>query len=668
MSDVAPTAQGTLERTPLAHLLVYILDKGLTGTLQLESESSHASMLVQNGGVLKVRTSDGVAYLGDVLLGLGVITPEAHAEAVTRTTSGGGLIGAILLEMGAVTPENLLFGLHVQVEQKLQHLFDMPPSTGFAYYDAMNGLVGFGGDEPVMVDPYRVMWWGICRNPQWEQCAAAVGRIGDAALALAAHARPERLFFGGPEAAAVDLMRARPLRPSDLVEAQILPESAVQLFFYCLLITKQVDVVQLAAAPPPPPPPPPRPPVPTGPAAVGRMKLQTRPVVRPQPLAVEEHAAPSSSDDRVSHPHIAGPPPPPVAVAPEPAARPPPVPKPAVNPPSPFVTSPVAKPAAPAAPPPFPTSVSPPPSPPAPQVSDEMDIAHAIDAALPPNIVRSVPPPPAPSVPPPAAPQELSPEHAALKQELLERADALGGQDYFQMLGIDQTVSKDDVQRAYLKLAKTWHPDRLPAPLADVKDVCAKLFAHLSEAQAALLDDDKRAKYVALIKEGGGTKDEQDLVQTLLAAAAEFQKADYFLKKNDLFQAEMYVRKAYQADPEQADYLALLTWLEAQKSQYLGKEKTLEKVAILDKAIKLNANCERAYFYRAMLYKRANMPREAIRDLRQCVEINPKSLDAARELRLINIRKDGPAASGPGGKKKAEEESLGGLFGKLFKK
>jgi curved DNA-binding protein CbpA len=542
MSTVEPSAQGTLERTPLAHLLVYVLDKGLTGTLQFESDTSHASLLVQDGGVLKVRTSDPVAYLGDVLLGLGVITAEAHAEAVGRTTSGGGLIGAILLEMGAVTPENLLFGLHVQVEQKLQHLFDLPPGTAFAYYDGMNGLVGFGGDEPVMVDPYRVMWWGMCRNPQWEHCDATVGRIGDAGLALAAHAQPERLFFGGPEVAAVELMRARPLRPADLAAAQILPEGAVQLFFYCLLITKQVDVVDVQAQAPAP-----RPPVPAGPAAVGRMKLQTRPAFRPQPLAVEEHAA--------------------------------------------------------------------------------------------------------------------------LKAELLERADKLGGQDYFQMLGVEQAATKDDIQRAYLKLAKTWHPDRLPAPLAGVKDVCAKLFAHLSEAQAALLDDEKRAKYLVLIKEGGGTKDEQDLVQTLLAAAAEFQKADYFLKKNDLFQAEMHVRKAHQADPEQADYLALLTWLEAQKSQYLGKEKTLEKIALLDKAIKLNANCERAYFYRAMLFKRANMPREAIRDLKRCVEINPKSLDAARELRLIHIRKEGPAtAGGPAAKRKEEEESLGGLFGKLFKK
>jgi hypothetical protein len=42
-TDVAPTAEGTLSRTPLAHLLVYMLDQGLTGRWNDRSTRSGAS-------------------------------------------------------------------------------------------------------------------------------------------------------------------------------------------------------------------------------------------------------------------------------------------------------------------------------------------------------------------------------------------------------------------------------------------------------------------------------------------------------------------------------------------------------------------------------------------------------------------------------------------------
>jgi len=61
--------------------------------------------------------------------------------------------------------------------------------------------------------------------------------------------------------------------------------------------------------------------------------------------------------------------------------------------------------------------------------------------------------------------------------------------DYYEVLGVSKTASKDEIKDAYRKLALQYHPDRNKAPDAEEK------FKQISEAYAVLSDDDKRAQY-----------------------------------------------------------------------------------------------------------------------------------------------------------------------------
>src|SRR5207253_2198360 len=64
----APTAQGSFARTPFPHLLVYALERALTGTFELHvGAQSVATMLVIQGVPAKLRTTEGVHFLGDVM-------------------------------------------------------------------------------------------------------------------------------------------------------------------------------------------------------------------------------------------------------------------------------------------------------------------------------------------------------------------------------------------------------------------------------------------------------------------------------------------------------------------------------------------------------------------------------------------------------------------------
>jgi tetratricopeptide (TPR) repeat protein len=239
-------------------------------------------------------------------------------------------------------------------------------------------------------------------------------------------------------------------------------------------------------------------------------------------------------------------------------------------------------------------------------------------------------------------------------------------------------------------------PDRLPSQIADVRAECSTVFSHLSEAQKTLVDPALRVQYMKLLKEGGATPDEQAHVQAVLEAATNFQKAEFYLRRGDSKEAEALCRRAIEADATPPEYGAMLAWLEAMKPENQSHEATLQKIEMLDLAIARNDRLERAYFYRGLLYKRINNVHRAVSDFRKASELNPRNIDAVREVRLFEMRKSRgsippPAPeersektttgarralnSAPGrppttstGSKKDSDPSLGRLFGKLFKK
>ncbi len=62
-------------------------------------------------------------------------------------------------------------------------------------------------------------------------------------------------------------------------------------------------------------------------------------------------------------------------------------------------------------------------------------------------------------------------------------------QDYYKTLGVDRKADRSEIQKAYRKLARKYHPDVNKTPEADAR------FKEITEAYEVLKDKKKRAKY-----------------------------------------------------------------------------------------------------------------------------------------------------------------------------
>ncbi len=105
--------------------------------------------------------------------------------------------------------------------------------------------------------------------------------------------------------------------------------------------------------------------------------------------------------------------------------------------------------------------------------------------------------------------------------------------DYYEILGIQKSASKDEVKRAFRKLASKYHPDKKTGDEAKFKEI--------SEAYSTLSDDKKRAEYDTYGRSfaGGGAGPQGGqwggFQGGFNGAGAEFDLNDIFENFGDIF-------------------------------------------------------------------------------------------------------------------------------------
>lgn len=259
-------------------------------------------------------------------------------------------------------------------------------------------------------------------------------------------------------------------------------------------------------------------------------------------------------------------------------------------------------------------------------------------------------PTPAPTREPPKARSGVSAEE--LRATVQAYQDRRPG-TYYEVLGISRDADAATIRASFFQLARLWHPDRLPAELADLKPIVSRAFAAMGEAHQTLADDARRAEYDRALS--AAPEDEQAQVAVVLDAAHAFQRAEVLMKKKDFVGAMKESKAAYDGDSTQADYAALYGWLQGMnRTDNFG-----ELIQLLDSALEKNSDNVRALWYRGQLLKKAGQDQRAIKDFKKIVDLKPNHVDAQRELRVHAMRR----RTGP-----TNPNTPSGIFGRFKKK
>ncbi len=245
------------------------------------------------------------------------------------------------------------------------------------------------------------------------------------------------------------------------------------------------------------------------------------------------------------------------------------------------------------------------------------------------------------------------------------------GADHFGVLGLQRTAAPNEIRDAYFRLAKQVHPD-LPQFIHDPKlrAEASKAFQAITAAHATLSDVGKRTTYLQQLAAS---------VQQASEITAE-NKAIEALSKPDQAQppvnadvAKIYLHRGRQM-VQRRDWVGAQEALDLASKRLEGRELAECKVLLGQAIFNNNANAEKvrleqprdlwqsvlddkskpaegfqaaAAYQLAVWNKLHGDMKTVMRLLDQCLGADPKHIDAAREKRLLEMRRGPSTASNP---------------------
>jgi curved DNA-binding protein CbpA len=446
--------------------------------------------------------------------------------------------------------------------------------------------------EPAFtLDPIKPTWLGLRAYPLVESVREVITRFEKAPLRMSNEGPASRAGLDADELALCDALTWKPMTLAELRATATIPEARVDLLVYLLVITKCAEPAPATAAAPAS--------SPALPADAAKTESQgSMPAVRPsQPsIAAVRASQPSMPAIRASEPSMS-------AVT---AAR-------------------------------------------ASAESGEVRVSMSFRVPSAPAMKTSGGSSPriAAQMAPVFSPADLGAVGIA------HRAATIPNEDPFTALGIPEGSSVEAARAAYFRLAKLWHPDRLPGDLAPFRLEVEKVYEHMTRAHRTLTDADARRDYL----DAGGTGTRGSAPAGSRPRHDMIREIDQAFAKREFHAAEATSRQLASADPDDSEAQALVAWATTLAGE-ASEESLRAAMPMLDKAVNRDRHCERAHYYRGMVHKRLGSNAAAFRDFTRVVSLNPKHVEAQREIRIYEMR----ARKGSG------EHPLDALISKVKKK
>jgi DnaJ domain/Domain of unknown function (DUF4388)/Tetratricopeptide repeat len=222
-----------------------------------------------------------------------------------------------------------------------------------------------------------------------------------------------------------------------------------------------------------------------------------------------------------------------------------------------------------------------------------------------------------------------------LRERLVAKWAIMRGLDYFQILGVDRSASREDIKRAYFSLAREYHPDKhSQSSSAEVAQLMKQIYDLISSAHDCLTDSSERAAYLKTLEAGVQREDNVDVTQ-ILAAEGRFQRGEALMGERRFVEAIRCFKEAIEFYPAEGEFHAWLGWGLFQAEPNRGDD----AVRHLEHALTLNPKLDKSYLFLGYVQKSIGRPDKAEKQFEKAIQCNPDCTEALRELRLLNRTK-----------------------------
>ena len=240
------------------------------------------------------------------------------------------------------------------------------------------------------------------------------------------------------------------------------------------------------------------------------------------------------------------------------------------------------------------------------------------------------------ATPEPAA--SVSPAAVELQRLVSERLPHIDTDDLFTVLGVSRAATTEEIKIAYLDAARRFHPVRLAAlGLVHLRADVERIFRRVSEAQATLLPEAPRAKYLQSIENPVSKEDAAAHQQVLTALQGEmaFSRGKHLLKKNELAAALTDFETALASDPKEGEHIIYAAWTR----QCLNRVTVAEAKAEIARGLKLTARGGSGQYFLGMLFKQEGAVEQAMQAFRRAIDLDDRQFEAEQEIRVLQTRK-----------------------------
>jgi len=243
------------------------------------------------------------------------------------------------------------------------------------------------------------------------------------------------------------------------------------------------------------------------------------------------------------------------------------------------------------------------------------------------------------------SPRRSTPEPAVepgvdheLRNEITELARALERRSYFDVFDVPEDANPSQVKGSGDQLLRRVHADRFAGASNAVKQLARDVERQLEEAVEILLDPKRRLDYLMQVKQGRRREQAERENQRALQAETAFQRGEAKMRERRYEQALVHFGEAVERHPEEGEYHAHYGWcLHLCHPDDAGMaEEAIEHVR---RGIKLARDHEKPYLFLGRLYKAVGRNAAAEKMFTRAVQIRPEGVEAMRELRLINLRR-----------------------------